>query len=287
MKEVLEQFNVTLEEGVELTPEKISEIANQLKTNVRESILNDPTFYESLDLEKAPTIKSKFFNDARSQVNATLSKEIEKTYNLSKDELSQITDEEKRDAYKLLKKAHQLAAQRDNSPSEISALQLKLTALSDELELSKSEKQSLIEKLENEFNEKLTKAESRLLLSSINGNFANKIITKDVSKAFELIEPLLEKKYSFVVENGNIEVRQKSNPNLKVEKDGQVGKYMTVNDILELEYRDLGLLKDNIDTVDKNATTRVVVDVVPEKIKGFSEVIKRQQEIEERLFGKL
>jgi hypothetical protein len=285
MKEVFEQFNITLEEGVEITPEKVAEITSQLKSNIRESILNDPKFYDELDLEKAPTLKSKFFNDARAQVNSTLNKEIEKTYGLTTDELSQISDEEKRDSYKMLKKAHQIASKRDNSPSEISALQLKLTALSDELELSKTEKQSLVEKLESEYKEKLTKAEARLLLSSINGNFANKIIPKDIAKAFELIEPLLEKKYSFVVENGNVEVRQKSNPNLKVEKEGQVGKYMTVNDILEMEYRDLNLLKDVVDTTDKNNSTRVTVDVVPDRIKSFSDVIKRQAEIEKKLFG--
>lgn len=189
----------------------------KVKENYQTQFKNDPKFFDDLTVEKLPTEVLKKIQGAQFQRASNIMKEkVLKGMGLTEAELGELTDEEKEklDAY-----VQAVVNKYQKTKAGDKELQQQLIEARKKLEQFDGYEEKIKTKYDSEYDQKYTNAvfNAALIgeLSSIQGL---KINASDIAKT---AHDLLASKYAFErVGDYSVELRLKSNPQMKVLKDG-------------------------------------------------------------------
>lgn len=243
---ILEKLGIT----TEVTADNADEILSEIQNKIIDSKMNDETFLQSIDIEKLPQVKEALktkLEEGEKKALYPLQRHIKSELGLTDDDIKTIGIDFLKEPKKFLTEAKKLAFKNVSGSSEdLIKLQDQLAEYQKKVEDITNEKESAINAVKLEHETKLNEYATERLIADINvTNFKDKVKLNTAS-LFELIYPKLKSKYDFRVIDGQATPFQKGK-DLKVSKDGKVGEFMSVVDLLESEYKLMDALKENIE----------------------------------------
>jgi hypothetical protein len=243
---ILERLGIT----TEVTADNADEILSEIQNKIIESKMNDETFLQSIDIERLPQVKEALkvkLEEGEKKALYPLQRHIKSELGLTDEDIKTIGVDFFKEPKKFLAEAKKVAFKNiSGSTEDLIKLQDQLSEYQKKVEEIQNEKESAIEAVKLEHETKLNEYATERLIADINvSNFKDKV-KLNTSSLFELIYPKLKSRYDFRIIDGIATPFQKGK-DLKVSKDGRVGEFMTVVDLLESEYKLMDALKENID----------------------------------------
>jgi hypothetical protein len=264
-------------DGADLTP-----IQQKVTDAVKAKILEDETFYTTLDKARLP--KDWFdakFNEGVNKVAGMGKSAIDKHFGLTSEDKATFSDEEIKDIAKYTAKATAIYKSKiggDNK--DVSSLQDEIITLKQELDGRSAEITTLKEKFDSDLAEKLTAKELETL-SLIEASQLQANVPVPIGIIFDKAFASVKSKYSVVVENGIASVRKKDNPTFKVEKADKSG-HMELKDALAEAFKELQSWKE-VTPAGAPPAGKTTVTIDPSK-STQSEAFKKKQAEEDEFF---
>jgi hypothetical protein len=243
---ILEKLGIT----TEVTADNADEILTEIQNKIIDSKMNDEEFLKSIDLEKLPQAKEALktkLEEGEKKALYPLQRHIKSELGLTDEDIKTIGVDFFKEPKKFLAEAKKVAFKNIGGSSEdLIKLQDQLAEYQKKVEDIQSEKETAINAVKLEHETKLNEYATERLIADINvSNFKDKVKLNPTS-LFDLIYPKLKSKYDFRIIDGQATPFQKGK-DLKVSKDGKIGEYMSVVDLLESEYKLMDALKENIE----------------------------------------
>lgn len=271
-KELLTQFGIT----EEVNTENLEAISNKLVDAVKAKLFEDENFFTTIPKEKLP--KDWFsdqFNQGVSKVAGMGKSAIDKHFGLSNEDKATFTEEDAKDISKYIAKATEIFKARQQTPPDVAKLQDENIQLKQALEGKSAEIESLKEKFESDFNEKLTAKELETL-ALIESSVLQENIPIKVNLIFDKAFSAIKSKYAVIIENGSASIRKKDNTAFKIEKADKSG-HMTLKDALEVEFKEMGAWKQ-ADNGGKVNNGRVIIEPGKNINQKLIDKIKQEEE---------
>ena len=242
MKELFELY------GIAEDVTDIAEISKIIESKVIENKLNSEEFLNAIPLDKIPAyneaLKTKL-KEGELKALIPLKNSIHSEFGLSKEDVESIKTDYIADPKKYLAEVKNIVLKRTSGSDDIMKLQDLLSQKETEIESIKTDRESTIENLKSEYDGKWNDHLLKGMLSEINRISFKDKLKVDSIEIFELIYPILKKAYDFKNVEGTLVPFQKGK-DLKVQKDGKVGVFMSIADVLELQYKRMDILKDDL-----------------------------------------
>lgn len=200
----------------------------KVKANFTKQIQNDPAFFNDLTLEKLPAEIVKKIESAQFQRSANIMKgKLNKVFGLTDSDLADLTDDEKE---KLESYVTAVANKFAKTKAGDKQMQAEIIELRKKLEASDGLEEKLKTKFQTEADQKTNAGIfNAVMLSELATIPGLKIAPSDIAGT---AKELLLQKYAFErVGDYTIELRQKSNPALKVLKENS-SEELTLKDAL-------------------------------------------------------
>lgn len=265
-------------DGADLTP-----IQQKVTDAVKAKILEDETFYTTLDKNRLP--KDWFdtkFNEGVNKVAGMGKSAIDKHFGLTAEDKATFSDEEVKDIAKYTAKAASIYKEKiGGGNKDVSALQDEIISLKQELDGRSTEIASLKEKFDSDLSEKLTAKELETL-SLIEASQLQSNVPVPIGVIFDKAFANVKAKYNVVVENGIASIRKKDNASFKVEKADKSG-HMELKDALEEAFRELKSWKEDT-SASGQGNTKTTVTINP-GVASQSEALKKKQAEEDAFFS--
>lgn len=241
-----QKLGINPEQLKDLTEEKATDIIVGLQNNFKTQLLESPEFYETLDEAKLTTFKNKYLKEGENKIYGIAKKELEKQFGLTEEDKKQFSEDDYKNLDKFIDKVKSVFSQKINtSNKDINALQDENISLKQKLSEYDTKFASLQEKFESDVAEKLTQKEIETLTLIEVSKLTNNLVGQ-VGATFKLVYPQIQSKYAIIVDGGVPSLRKKDNPAFKVEIDNNGKKeHLTIEKAIELEYKALGLWKEN------------------------------------------
>lgn len=200
----------------------------KVKTNYTKQLQNDPAFFNDLTLEKLPTEVVKKIESSQFQRSANIMKgKLMKGLGMTDADLADLTDEEKE---KLEAYVTAVANKFTKTKAGDKQLQADLIEARKKLESFDGIEEKIKTKYETESGQKINSAIfNAVMLGELSSIPGLKIAASDIAKT---ANDILQSKYGFErVGDYSIELRNKTNPAMKVLKDG-TSHELTLKDAL-------------------------------------------------------
>ncbi len=241
-----QKLGINPEQLKDLTEEKATEIVVGLQNNLKTQLLESPEFYETLDEAKLTNFKNKYLKEGESKIYGIAKKELEKQFGLTEEDKKQFSEDDYKNLDKFIDKVKSVFSQKINTGNkDVNALQDENISLKQQLSEYDTKLNSLQEKFESDVAEKLTQKEIETL-TLIEVSKLTQNLVGQVGATFKLVYPQIQSKYTIIVDGGVPSLRKKDNPAFKVEIDNNGKKeHLTIEKAIELEYKALGLWKEN------------------------------------------
>ena len=243
MKELFELY------GIAEDVTDIAEISKIIESKVIENKLNSEEFLNAIPLDKIPAyneaLKTKL-KEGELKALIPLKNSIHSEFGLSKEDVESIKTDYIADPKKYLAEVKNIVLKRTSGSEDIMKLQDLLSQKESEIESIKTDRETTIETLKSEYDGKWNDHLLKGMLSEINRISFKDKLKVDSIEIFELIYPILKKAYDFKNVEGTLVPFQKGK-DLKVQKDGKVGVFMSIADVLEVEYKRMDIIKESID----------------------------------------
>ena len=243
MKELFELY------GIAEDVTDIAEISKIIESKVIENKLNSEEFLNAIPLDKIPAyneaLKTKL-KEGELKALIPLKNSIHSEFGLSKEDVESIKTDYIADPKKYLAEVKNIVLKRTSGSDDIMKLQDLLSQKESEIESIKTDRETTIETLKNEYDGKWNDHLLKGMLSEINRTSFKDKLKVDSIEIFELIYPKLKNTYDFKNVEGTLVPFQKGK-DLKVQKDGKVGVFMSIADVLEVEYKRMDIIKESID----------------------------------------
>ena len=243
MKELFELY------GIAEDVTDIAEISKIIESKVIENKLNSEEFLNAIPLDKIPAyneaLKTKL-KEGELKALIPLKNSIHSEFGLSKEDVESIKTDYIADPKKYLAEVKNIVLKRTSGSDDIMKLQDLLSQKETEIESIKTDRESTIENLKSEYDGKWNDHLLKGMLSEINRTSFKDKLKVDSIEIFELIYPKLKNTYDFKNVEGTLVPFQKGK-DLKVQKDGKVGVFMSIADVLEVEYKRMDIIKESID----------------------------------------
>ena len=243
MKELFELY------GIAEDVTDIAEISKIIESKVIENKLNSEEFLNAIPLDKIPAyneaLKTKL-KEGELKALIPLKNSIHSEFGLSKEDVESIKTDYIADPKKYLAEVKNIVLKRTSGSDDIMKLQDLLSQKETEIESIKTDRESTIENLKSEYDGKWNDHLLKGMLSEINRTSFKDKLKVDSIEIFELIYPKLKNTYDFKNVEGTLVPFQKGK-DLKVQKDGKVGVFMRIADVLEVEYKRMDIIKESID----------------------------------------
>ena len=243
MKELFELY------GIAEDVTDIAEISKIIESKVIENKLNSEEFLNAIPLDKIPAyneaLKTKL-KEGELKALIPLKNSIHSEFGLSKEDVESIKTDYIADPKKYLAEVKNIVLKRTSGSEDIMKLQDLLSQKETEIESIKTDRETTIETLKNEYDGKWNDHLLKGMLSEINRTSFKDKLKVDSIEIFELIYPKLKNTYDFKNVEGTLVPFQKGK-DLKVQKDGKVGVFMSIADVLEVEYKRMDIIKESID----------------------------------------
>lgn len=277
-KELLEKFGIT----EEVSADNLAEVEAKLLDVAKAKILEDESFYSTVDKSKLPVDWFKEqFNQGVSKISAMSKTAIDKHFGLTKDEKAKFTEDELKDVDKYVAKAAAIYKDKySDKNTDVSAIQDENISLKQRLEEMDAQMVSLKEKFESDLNERVTAKEMETL-SLIEGSSLQANVPVNLTLIWDKVYGGVKDKYSVVLEGGKVSLRKKDNPAFKVENPDVKGQYLDLKTALVNELKAAGAWKEE-QKVDNKTTT---VNITPGKGGNRSDAIARKIAEEAAFFG--
>lgn len=276
-KELFEKFGIT----EEITADNLAEVESRLIDSVKSRILEDESFYSTIDKSKLPQDWFKDqFNQGVSKISAMSKQAIDKHFGISKEEKAKFTEDELKDVDKYTAKAASIYREKNASP-DVASIQDENLGLKSKLAEMQTAMESLETKFQSDLNEKLTAKEMETLALMEGGTLQGQVPVS-LTLIWDKVFGAVKEKYSIVLESGKVSLRKKDNTAFKVEHPDNKGQYLDLKTALINE------LKANnawVEEKKKEENHRVVVDVTPGNRLKPSEQLARKIEQEKAFFG--
>ena len=243
MKELFELY------GIAEDVTDIAEISKIIESKVIENKLNSEEFLNAIPLDKIPAyneaLKTKL-KEGELKALIPLKNSIHSEFGLSKEDVESIKTDYIADPKKYLAEVKNIVLKRTSGSEDIMKLQDLLSQKESEIESIKTDRETTIETLKSEYDGKWNDHLLKGMLSEINRTSFKDKLKVDSIEIFELIYPKLKNTYDFKNVEGTLVPFQKGK-DLKVQKDGKVGVFMSIADVLEVEYKRMDIIKESID----------------------------------------
>ena len=243
MKELFELY------GIAEDVTDIAEISKIIESKVIENKLNSEEFLNAIPLDKIPAyneaLKTKL-KEGELKALIPLKNSIHSEFGLSKEDVESIKTDYIADPKKYLAEVKNIVLKRTSGSDDIMKLQDLLSQKESEIESIKTDRETTIETLKSEYDGKWNDHLLKGMLSEINRTSFKDKLKVDSIEIFELIYPKLKNTYDFKNVEGTLVPFQKGK-DLKVQKDGKVGVFMSIADVLEVEYKRMDIIKESID----------------------------------------
>ena len=243
MKELFELY------GIAEDVTDIAEISKIIESKVIENKLNSEEFLNAIPLDKIPAyneaLKTKL-KEGELKALIPLKNSIHSEFGLSKEDVESIKTDYIADPKKYLAEVKNIVLKRTSGSEDIMKLQDLLSQKETEIESIKTDRETTIETLKSEYDGKWNDHLLKGMLSEINRTSFKDKLKVDSIEIFELIYPKLKNTYDFKNVEGTLVPFQKGK-DLKVQKDGKVGVFMSIADVLEVEYKRMDIIKESID----------------------------------------
>ena len=243
MKELFELY------GIAEDVTDITEISKIIESKVIENKLNSEEFLNAIPLDKIPAyneaLKTKL-KEGELKALIPLKNSIHSEFGLSKEDVESIKTDYIADPKKYLAEVKNIVLKRTSGSEDIMKLQDLLSQKETEIESIKTDRETTIETLKSEYDGKWNDHLLKGMLSEINRTSFKDKLKVDSIEIFELIYPKLKNTYDFKNVEGTLVPFQKGK-DLKVQKDGKVGVFMSIADVLEVEYKRMDIIKESID----------------------------------------
>lgn len=290
--EILKAFGVDVPEKIENFEEFKLQAIETIKETTKKNLFEDSKFFESIPVEKLPpTIFNTKFNEARDGQKAKLIKAIESIAGVKLDleEVSKAKDSDSvfSIAYEKIK-----ALTGDDKTNIISEWQSKASQLESQLnELNQNseklleakileKKDEIYKELQEQFKQKeINSLVDKNLISEINTE-TKFIPTLDQDLITKVGIEYLNSLYHVLYTSNGIELRDKSNKELKVIKKGTVAEPLTPKDALKEFYKSKGMFSTEKTPFDKEI---IKVPLDPSNEKLSNEMLARMQKAESNL----